>query len=160
MSSAWNYYDVEIGPLGASLLVAPDESESGVAMVEHTLPPGALGAPMHRHEHEDELSFVLRGELTVREGATVSTVGAGDAAAKERGVWHTFWNGGEEPVRFLEVIAPGGFAGYFEEVAAAFDERPPDETAMTRVAEIAADYDLEMDPDSVPELVEEYGLSM
>ncbi|WP_204960005.1 cupin domain-containing protein [Salinigranum salinum] len=158
MSREWNAYDVSVGPLGAELVVAPDATEAGVAVVEHTLPPRTLGAPLHRHEHEDEISVVLSGVLGAQQGEEVSTAGPGEVVAKPRGVWHTFWNDGDEPLRFLEFIAPGAFAGYFEEVAAVVPEGPPDEAAMRRLAEIAGAYDLEMDPGSMPELVERHGL--
>ncbi|AUV81980.1 cupin domain-containing protein [Salinigranum rubrum] len=160
MSETWTKYDVMVQSLGAKLLVAPDESESGVAVVEHTLPPQTLGAPLHRHSHEDEISFVLEGTLGVQEGETVSTVEAGEIVVKERDVWHTFWNDGDDPLRFLEFISPGGFAAYFEEVADVLSGGPPDEQTMARVGEICARHDLEMDPESVPTLMERHGVDL
>lgn len=152
--SEWNRYSVSLGSLEAELKVAPDESESGVAVVEHTLPARTLGAPLHRHSEEDEISYVLSGELTVRQGESVSTVGVGESVVKPRGVWHTFWNSGDEPVRFLEVISPGEFAGYFEDAAATL-EASLDPAALAPVAE---EYGLEMRPESVPDLLERHDL--
>lgn len=34
-----------------------------------------------------------------------------------RGIFHTFLNAGSVPARILEIIAPAGLEGYFEEVA-------------------------------------------
>jgi quercetin dioxygenase-like cupin family protein len=158
MSREWNTYDVSVGPLGAKRVVAPDENEAGVAVVEHTLPPRTLGVPLHRHATEDEISVVLEGSLGAQQGEEVSTAGSGEVVVKPRGVWHTFWNDGDDLLRFLEFIAPGTFASYFEEVAAVIPDGPPDEAAMRRLAEIAGAYDLEMDPESMPELVERHGL--
>ncbi|WP_336002712.1 cupin domain-containing protein [Halorientalis halophila] len=162
MSEDDERYDVDAGlrkNLGAALAVGPTESESGVAVVEHTLAPGKLAAPMHRHENEDEISYVLEGVMGVREDDEVSTVEAGEAAVKERGVWHTFWNPGPEELRFLEIVAPGEFAGYFEETAAVLPEDGvPDEETIARLEELNAAYDLEMDPASVPELLERHDL--
>jgi quercetin dioxygenase-like cupin family protein len=164
MSETWTKYDVTVRSLGAKLLVAPDESDSGVAVVEHTLPPRTLGAPLHRHEHEDEISYVLEGTLGVQEGQAVSTVEAGEIVVKNRHTWHAFWNAGDDSLRFLEFIAPGAFAGYFEEVAAALadadPDAPPDEETMGRVAAVGADYDLEMDPESIPTLLERHGIGL
>ena len=42
-----------------------------MAVVEHTLAPGTLGAPLHRHANEDEISYVLEGELTAKQGEEV-----------------------------------------------------------------------------------------
>ena len=47
----------------------------------------------------------------------IETVAAGGMVVKPRGVFHAFRNPGSAPVRFLEVIAPGTFAGYFRELA-------------------------------------------
>lgn len=157
-------YSVRVGinrQLGADLKVAPDETESGVAVVEHTLAPGALGAPPHRHTREDEISYVLEGTLTVQQGNEITAAGPGEFAVKPRGVWHTFWNAGFERVRFIEIIAPGTFAGYFEELAAVLPEQGmPNEENEKRIAALDAKYGLETDPAAVPELMEQYGLSV
>ena len=162
MGSDSTKYDVTInGHLGAKLKVAPDENEGGVAVVEHTLPPGKLAAPLHRHSNEDEISYILRGEMGVQEGDEVFTVEAGDFAVKERDVWHTFWNPGPEPLRFLEIITPGEFAAYFGELAALQpDDGEPGEETIARIRELGASYGFEADPDSVPELLERHGLEM
>jgi mannose-6-phosphate isomerase-like protein (cupin superfamily) len=168
MGDDWSKYSVAVGVdrnLGATLRVAPDESESGVAVVEHTLPAGKLAAPLHRHTREDEISFILEGEMGIQEGEEVSTVGTGEFAVKERGVWHTFWNPGPDPLRFLEMIAPGEFAGYFEEL----DELLPEEGTRgvddgralelrERIDELGGRYGFESDPGTVPDLIERHGL--
>lgn len=54
---------------------------------------------------------------------------------KPRGVFHTFWNAGVTPVRFLEVIAPGAFAQYFRELAPLLQgEGPPHLVAVAALA--------------------------
>jgi quercetin dioxygenase-like cupin family protein len=152
-------YSVMVGPLGADLEIAPEDSESGVAVVEHRLSPKTLGAPIHRHVREDEISYVLEGELTVQADGDVSTVHAGEFVVKGRDVWHTFWNAGDEPVRFLEIIAPGTFSGFFEEVTEHLAGGPPDEAAMARMDDIAETYGLELRWESIPELCERHGLA-
>ncbi|WP_459191886.1 cupin domain-containing protein [Halosimplex sp. J119] len=155
-------YDVQVGVggnLGAKLRVAPDEGENEVAVVEHTHPPGRLAAPLHRHSGEDEISYILEGEMGVQEGETVSTVEAGSFATKGRGVWHTFWNPGPEPLRFLEIITPGEFAWYFGEAAEILpDDGEPDEEAARELAALHDRYDFEIAPESVPRLLERHGL--
>jgi quercetin dioxygenase-like cupin family protein len=83
-------YDVNLGKLGAKLEIARGENEANVAIVEHTLPPHTLAAPLHRHSREDEISYVLDGQLTVLAGDEIWTVPAGEATVKGRGLWHTF----------------------------------------------------------------------
>jgi uncharacterized cupin superfamily protein len=162
MESQMNGYSVNIGvgnQLGAKLRVAPGESDSGIAVVEHTLPPKKLGAPLHRHNREDEISYVLEGELAVKEGEDITVAEAGEFVVKERGMWHTFWNPGSETVRFLEIIVPGDFAEYFEEISkVGSGGSPREEQAQERVKELGEEYGFESDPSSVEELIEKHGL--
>jgi uncharacterized cupin superfamily protein len=63
------------------------------------LPAGAgeavwIGAPLHRHSREDEISHVLEGELTVQQDDRRDTAGVGGTIVKPRGVFHAFWNAG------------------------------------------------------------------
>jgi mannose-6-phosphate isomerase-like protein (cupin superfamily) len=127
----------------------------GFALVEHTLPPRALGSPLHRHTSEDEYSYVLEGRLGAQLGDDVVEAGPGELVRKPRGQEHAFWNAGDEPLRFLEIISPGGFAQYFRELApvlAAGDQEG--------VQEIAARYELEIDFSTIPALAERHGLNV
>jgi len=155
-------YSVSVGldrNLGAELKVAPEEGDNDVAVVEHTLPPGKLAAPLHRHTNEDEISYILEGQMGVQEGDAVSVVETGETAVKERGVWHTFWNPGPEPLRFLEIITPGAFAWYFAQADAILPETgEPGDQAVAQLATLHDQYDFEMDPESVPELLARHDL--
>jgi quercetin dioxygenase-like cupin family protein len=127
----------------------------GFALVEHTLPPRALGSPLHRHTSEDEYSYVLEGRLGAQLGDDVVEAGPGEVVQKPRGQEHAFGNAGDEPLRFLELISPGGFAQYFRELApvlAAGDNEG--------VQEIAARYELEIDFTTIPVLAGRYGLNV
>jgi len=74
---------------------------------------------------------------------------------KPRGIPHAFWNAGEEEVRLLEIISPGGFERYFAEVAPLLAAGPPDFEALGAVQ---ARYGLAMDPESIGWLSERFGL--
>jgi uncharacterized cupin superfamily protein len=128
-------------------------SASGFGLVEHDLPAGQLGSPVHTHSGEDEYSFVLSGRLSALVGEEILDAGPGELVVKPRGIPHAFWNAGAEVVRFLELIAPGGFEEYFFELAGPFNAR--DQEAMARVRER---YGLDVRADSIPELLERHGL--
>ena len=131
------------------------DTGGALAMVEHTLAPGTLGAPVHTHRDEDEYSYVLEGELTVLIGDQVVHAPAGTLVCKPRSTPHTFWNGGATPVRLLEIIAPGGFEEYFDELAEVLGSGPPDPGHLTAVAQ---KYNVAMDFSSVAELGKRYGV--
>jgi hypothetical protein len=74
---------------------------------------------------------------------------------KPRGQWHTFWNAGDEPARILEIISPAGFEGFFDELVELGGVTQADPEVL---GALCARYELEMDPHSVPGLVDRFGL--
>jgi mannose-6-phosphate isomerase-like protein (cupin superfamily) len=146
------------GPLGAVLLLPSGVTNGQVAVVEHPLAPRALGALVHTHRNEDEFSLVLEGRIGVEIGGETLEAGPGDVVVKPRGIPHAFWNPTGEPARILELIVPGGFEAYFAELAAVFSRPgPPD---LAAIGAVAARYELELDPSSIPRLAETHGLDV
>ena len=149
---------IRIGGFGASLLAAADATGGAYALVEHTLGPGLIGAPPHRHAREDELSYVLEGTLTVWRDGTVTEAGPGTVVPKPRGEWHTFWNAGRTSVRFLELISPPAFVGYFGELATLVaPDREPD---LGAIAALAARYEMEFDFAALGPLMARHGVRL
>lgn len=137
-------------------IIRSDATGGRFALIEHEILPRALAAPVHTHQHEDEYSFVLEGRVGVRIGDEEGIAEPGDLVAKPRGVPHAFWNAGEGRARLLELISPGGFERYFEEMAPHLNSGgPPDVEAL---AAIQGRYGLEMDFGSRAELAERHGL--
>ena len=142
-----------LGSIGVRFMIDGTDADQRFSLVEHPMAPRALAAPLHRHTHEDEYSYVLEGRMGADLGGEVVHGEPGDLIFKPRGQWHAFWNAGDEPCRILEIISPGGFERYFEELVD-LRARPTPEA----VAEIAARYGLEFDMASVPVLCERHGL--
>jgi quercetin dioxygenase-like cupin family protein len=148
---------VHFGGLGARYVVSAQQTGGAFALIEHDLAPRALGAPMHTHEREDEISHVTSGRLGVQIGDDVIEAGPGDTVVKPRGIPHAFWNPGDKPVQFLELITPPGFEHYFAELEPILGPGgPPDFEALMAVQ---ARYALSMDMDSMPRLIAEHGLN-
>jgi quercetin dioxygenase-like cupin family protein len=145
-----------LGSMGVRFMLSGEETGGGFSVVEHPIPPRALAAPLHRHSREDEFSFVIEGRIGALLGDEVVYGVPGDLIFKPRGQWHTFWNAGDEPARILEMISPAGFERYFEEMVERIQRDPPPEPSD--FAAIAIRHGLEVDRDSIPRLVEEYGL--
>jgi mannose-6-phosphate isomerase-like protein (cupin superfamily) len=138
-------------------MIDGDEAGGDFSLVEHPMPPRALAAPLHRHNREDEYSYVLEGRMGALLGDDVLEAGPGDLVFKPRGEWHTFWNAGEEPARILEIIAPAGFERFFDELVEMGGAAEADPEAM---GELCGRYQLDMDPESVPGLLERFNLRM
>jgi mannose-6-phosphate isomerase-like protein (cupin superfamily) len=145
------------GPLGAILMLPASSTGGRLSLVEHPLQPRALGSPMHTHRNEDEYSVVLEGVVGAQIGDRVLEAGVGSVVVKPRGVPHAFWNPSDEPCRLLEIISPAGFENYFEELAGILAQLPPDLAALR---DLADRYGLDLDPTSIPRLVEEHGLTV
>ena len=149
---------VDIGGFGTAFLATAEAPGGAYALIEHTLEPGLIGAPPHRHAHEDELSYVLEGTLTVWRDGTAAEAGPGALVRKPRGEWHTFWNAGPTPVRFLEIISPPSFADYFRELAALIPPQgAPDPAAIVA---LGARYGLEFDFAALGPLMARHGLRL
>jgi quercetin dioxygenase-like cupin family protein len=144
-----------LGSIGVRFMVDADESGGGFSLVEHPMSPRALAAPLHRHLREDEYSYVLEGRVGALLGDDVVIGAPGDLIFKPRNQWHTFWNAGDEPARLLEIISPAGFERFFHELV---DLGGVAQAEPRVLGELCARYELEMDPGSVPGLLERFGL--
>jgi mannose-6-phosphate isomerase-like protein (cupin superfamily) len=144
-----------LGSIGVRLMIDSDGSGGGFSLVEHPMSARALAAPLHRHAREDEYSYVLEGSMGALLGDEELVAGPGDLVFKPRNQWHTFWNAGDEPARILEIICPAGFEKYFEELV---DLGGSTEADPQVLAELGARYELEVDPESIPRLVERFDL--
>ncbi len=144
-----------LGSIGVRFMISGEEAGGDFSLVEHPLPPRALAAPLHRHNREDEYSYVLEGRMGALLGDEVLEAGPGDLVFKPRDEWHTFWNAGDETCRILEIIAPAGFEHFFEELV---DMGGVLKAAPEEVAALSERYGLEMQPESVPELMQRFDL--
>jgi mannose-6-phosphate isomerase-like protein (cupin superfamily) len=144
-----------LGSIGVRFMVDGDEAGERFSLVEHPMSARALAAPLHRHAREDEYSYVLEGRMGAVLGEDVVIAEAGDLVFKPRNQWHTFWNAGDEPARILEIISPAGFERFFAELVDLGGVAQAEERSLI---ELCTRYEFEMDPDSVPGLVERFGL--
>jgi mannose-6-phosphate isomerase-like protein (cupin superfamily) len=144
-----------LGTIGVRFMIDAGETSGGFSLVEHPMPARALAAPLHRHSREDEYSYVIEGRVGALLGDEVVIGEPGDLIFKPRNQWHTFWNAGEEPARLLEIISPAGFEVFFAELVELGGVGGITPEAFGSLCER---YGLEIDPDSIPGLVERFGL--
>lgn len=87
----------------------PGEHTANVfALLEHHSSRGR-GAPQHIHRHDDEIFFVLDGELRFQVGQEDHLAGPGTVAELPRGVDHGFVVR-SGTAHFVSVHSPAGFA--------------------------------------------------
>lgn len=95
--------------LGAllTLKVTGEQSGGGFTLVEARQPRGH-GSALHVHRNDDELFYVLEGEVRLQVGDEVRTLTAGMMGYGPRGVKHSFIVTSEE-ARQLVMTTPSGF---------------------------------------------------
>ena len=65
--------------LGAPMIVNADAATMAAFVADHPIPPGYF-VPPHRHEADDEMLFVVDGELTLIAETGESKVRAGSSS--------------------------------------------------------------------------------
>ena len=148
---------VKLLALGVRFMIDGETTAGSFSLVDHPLPPRALGAPIHTHRNEDEYSYVLEGRVGVQLGNEVVEAGPGELIFKPRGQQHAFWNAGDKPARLLEIISPAGFENYFRELAPLLAAPERDEAA---IGEVVRSYELDIDFSTVPILAKRHGLQL
>jgi mannose-6-phosphate isomerase-like protein (cupin superfamily) len=146
-----------LGSIGVRFMIDGMEAGERFSLVEHPMSPRALAAPLHLHTREDEYSFVLTGRMGALLGDEVVEAEPGDLVHKPRNQWHTFWNAGDEPCRILEIISPAGFEHFFRELVTLGGATAANADAL---ADLCQRYGLELLPETVPELLDRFGLRM
>ncbi|QHQ34979.1 cupin domain-containing protein [Algicella marina] len=92
------------GPYSA-LLFSDSGGLTQFGAFEEILPPGSSSSVKHWHAGEDEMVYVLQGEITLHEGDNSVVMRPGDAATFRAGdpVGHCFQNRSESEARILVI---------------------------------------------------------
>ncbi len=129
--------DTNIGFPGTDIFhrAKSGDTDQVFSAVELVTQPGQ-GVMVHVHDYEDELVYVVDGEIEVTLGDQTMTATAGVLALLPRGIPHGFTNIGNKPSRVLDVILPGKFDQYFVELHNLYaNSDTPDEAKLNELAE-------------------------
>ena len=139
LQPAWSHEPVEWNDTTYRIVLPAAETNGRSAMFRvTTAQPG--GPPLHIHHDADEYFYVVAGRVRFHIDGREITVDAGNAAFVPRGSQHSYWVESEEGAEMLTIVAPGGFEGFFEAMAAEALVIPDD---MPRITEIAEQFQLE-----------------
>jgi quercetin dioxygenase-like cupin family protein len=95
--------------------ISGEQTGGAYSIIETVVLPNS-GAPLHRHDNEDEIFYIVEGEFDLTYGDKTHRVKPGTVAVLPKGEAHTYRNVGEEPGKILITIVPAGFEHFFEEV--------------------------------------------
>ncbi len=99
------------------LIRASAESTGGAFSIIEEIDP--VDAPLHVHEFNDELFYVLEGQHVFTVGGTEFEAGPGDVVFGPRGIPHAQRRVVPLSGRILTMFSPAGFEGFFRDLAGA-----------------------------------------
>jgi quercetin dioxygenase-like cupin family protein len=134
------YFDVGLG----SPCLSGVDTGGAYCLLEVSLAPG-MGVPRHTHTREDEVYFVLAGELEVTVGDEIFVLQAGDTLLAPRDIPHELRNSGNTTNHYLLVFSPSGFEEFMMATAVSAPDNAvaptkPPAVAVRNVHELAANY--------------------
>jgi quercetin dioxygenase-like cupin family protein len=131
-----------------------EETGGTCSAIEHTLLPHIL-VPPHSHATYDHTTYVIRGPVGFMVGGVEGVAEDGEYVFMPKGTVHALWNPTDEPITYLHVTTPGGFEGYFEDMAEQFKgAKPPKEDLKA----LSARYGGRYYPDLIADLEARHGV--
>ena len=106
------YFDVGLG----SVCLSGTDTGGAYCLVEVSLAPG-MAVPRHTHTREDEVYFVLAGELEATVGDETFVLQPGDTLLAPRDIPHELRNSGNTTNHFLLAFSPSGFEEFITATA-------------------------------------------
>jgi len=134
------YFDVGLG----SVCLSGTDTGRAYCLLEVSLAPG-MAVPRHTHTREDEVYFVLAGELEGTVGDETFVLKPGDTLLAPRNIPHQLRNSGNTENHYLLVFSPSGFEEFIMATAvpapdnAVAPTKPP-AVAVENVHKLATDY--------------------
>jgi len=120
------------------ILLSREASGGNISVTDSVSPP-LSGPPRHIHHDADETFMIMTGEIGFwLDGKTV-ICGSGSSIFIPRGTPHTFLVLSDVPSRHLVIMTPGGFEGFFAEMANGQFGIPDD---MAQIDEVAGRFSL------------------
>jgi quercetin dioxygenase-like cupin family protein len=125
------------GPAGgpATFKARAETTNGTFTALENIIAPGQ-GPPLHVHIREDEMYYVLSGQLRFKADGQFFDAPTGAFMFIPRGTPHCFQNTGPGPAKLLVMFTPAGMERFFEGQAA-LPPGPPDPHAYQAIAHSA-----------------------
>ncbi len=125
--------------------ITREQTGGAFAITEATIQPGST-PPLHVHDCEDEVFYILDGCFFFTRGNQQIEATAGHFIHVPKGTMHTFKNIGKTKGKFLTMISPAGLEKFFFEIGSeATGNLPPnDPSVIEKVIGLAIAYQTEI----------------
>lgn len=107
---------LRFGEVEVVVKASADSTGGAFTILEENEP---VDTPLHVHENEDELFYVLEGEHVFQVGDRQFQAGPGELVFAPRGVPHAQRRVASRTGRILVLASPAGLEGFFRELAEA-----------------------------------------
>lgn len=133
-----------------TFLAESEDTGGAYSLFEFVIPPGGTNPP-HIHNRENEIFYILEGELTFYLQESEMVLKPGGFLHSPKGVPHYFKNDGKVPVKTLTLAIPGGLEKFFEEVGYPVKDENESvpvttEEQVKKMLEVAPKYGVEILP--------------
>ncbi len=108
-------------------------TDGAMSITDSVSPPGS-GPPRHVHHDADETFVMLTGDAEFWLKGERFTRGPSQTVFVPRGKEHTFRVVSDVPARHFVILTPGGFEGFFAEMATGQFRIPEDIPAIAEIA--------------------------
>lgn len=125
--------------------ISSEQSRGAITAMEFVAPRN-FGPPLHRHDAEDELLYLLDGEVWFSCGDVEALHSAGAVVWLPRGLPHTF-QVRSETARLFHVSTPAQFERFVAALGRRTDDPAlpePEEIDPAHVAEVCRQFDIEV----------------
>lgn len=97
--------------------IITSEMTNGQFMMSQTHAYLGSQPPVHEHNGEDEIFYILEGAVTFWVEDTAVTLGPGDSILMPKDVPHIFQASSEVETKWLNISGPAGLEKFFEDVS-------------------------------------------
>jgi mannose-6-phosphate isomerase-like protein (cupin superfamily) len=104
--------------LGVTHKLTSDQTSGAFYVCEAVFGPDS-GSPLHIHHYEDEVIYILDGEIEIRLDNDKLHAPAGGIVHLPKRIPHALQNPLKSPLRIMVYAIPGGLENYFDDVDAA-----------------------------------------
>ncbi len=104
---------IEAGLQHIRMMLSGDESAGGIQVCYDLLEPGVV-VPPHYQPYEDELFFVVEGEIEVTVGTETKILRKGGFGYAPRNTTHAFRNATDKPASMFTLNTPAGHERGFQ----------------------------------------------
>jgi quercetin dioxygenase-like cupin family protein len=132
-----------------TIRVGQAEGQDGISVIESRMPHGD-SPPLHVHHTEDEVFYVLEGELRIRAADADYRIGPGEAALAPQGVPHTYRVESAGGARCVTVTTHGDFERFVRAVSRPAEgptlpepQGPPAAEQVEALAAVAREHEIE-----------------